>query len=699
MGGSVARCRGCAPRRARSRSAALRVAVAAAGIALAGCAQQRTVPEGAVALGASRGGQGGLGVKDVGGFVGGGYRYTDEEHTGSALSRREHVLEERAGVGADGYLFAPAFLLYDVAGVVGFTQDWARGSGGLDAYDDGRLHEVDVGARLFSERFHPLNLSYSRIEDVQPRVFQSLLESTTTTATAQQELNFSDGSLRLEYMRRTIEQSQSAAEDSTFVNVTEDRAGAGGEVRLGDSQTLDGSYAYQEVRQRDIEGRDFNQHMANGQHTWMFGQDRRHALRSRVEGTLQEGYLDQRLARWDENLTAKLAERLDGDASLRFEHNDSTLLDMQSLTGNSGVRHRLYESLTSSARVHGGSVTTNDESTDDTAGASVGFDYTKKTGLGVYRCSYSNWVERRWVTNSSGGAIDESYVFPALPPEEVVLVHRGVVPASLTITDAAGLQFYVEGLDYTMLQDSAGQTRITRVVTGAIPPQGAILVDYAYALGSDYTMDTMVQRLRAEHEFVGGLTPYFAFMRQDQDVYGVRGGAGVDPIIERSLIGGLEWRYAPLLLGGEYENRESTVLPYDAVRLRCQYSAVVAEGHQLTLGASQSWFYFEDPASRLAITQGNCRFRWSISRTSSLFVDTAAYYNDDSRTGESVSFSVGGGYEIRWRKFAVRIRGAHRETRGVSTDYRGDEVGIFLVREFGDLPPKVSYASDRFLRQ
>jgi hypothetical protein len=47
----------------------------------------------------------------------------------------------------------------------------------------------------------------------------------------------------------------------------------------------------------------------------------------------------------------------------------------------------------------------------------------------------------------------------------------------------------------------------------------------------------------------------------------------------------------------------------------------------------------------------------------------------------------------------MRLRAAHRESHSSSNDFRGEEVGVFIVREFGAPTPSLNYAEERFLRQ
>jgi len=636
-------------------------------------------------------------VRLLGGFVGIGHVFTREDATASTQQRSENLLQERLGLGASGYLYTPRFVKYETTGVVGISQNWADDAS-TDSFDTGELYEVDAHATAFPQRFHPLSLQFSRLDDYRPRVFFSQIETATTTARALQQLVFEDVDLRFESLYRKQEQTVFGSETAPFADVTETRNGAAATYRLSTFQTVNASYNYRDVRQREAEN-SYDAHEFLGSHAWYLDEDRDHDLRSRLEATEQSGSLDQSLLRWDQRLSSRWTDSLSGDADFRYEQNDTNLLEQESTRGSAGLRHQLYDSLSSSLRVEGGRLQSGGESTTDSGGVALNLGYRKITPWGRLQASYSNFTERRIVENGDGGAIDERHAFPPVAPEEVRLLRAGIDLTSIVITDPTGLTFYTEGIDYTLRQDGAGLTTVTRSFAGLIPIGGTILVDYVHALRADFTMDSMHQSLRLEHEFTGGLAPYFRLARQDQRLAELEGFGVIQPVEEQSLIGGVEWRRPAFTLGAEYENRESTVLPLDAVRLRAQGTMTFGPAHQLIGSATQSWLFYEQPDRDLVTFQTTARWRSRIDTRSRLYFDTAFRHDDDSLQGSSLGFSVGGGLEYAWRLFTFRFRVGYRETHGVTSEFRGAEVGFFLIRRFGAPPPTTDAASQRFLRQ
>ncbi len=668
-------------------------------LSLGGCASAPppNVPRGALQLGQEQKAHL-LSLDKVGAYAGAGYLFTQQDQSVAAIQRTEHQFQERAGLSAAGSVYTPNFLRYELTGVGGLVENWTESST-ESVYDTGTLDEFDTSLHLFPRRFHPTSLYFSRVQEIQPQVFFSKFESTTTTLRGEQQINLANGSFRLFGGRREIDQTSvgTAFEQAPFLDVREDSAGASGDWRLGPHQTVSGSYNVTEVKESE-EKNSFTANAFEGNHALSLGPADQHQLRSRVEANIQEGSLDQRLLRVDELFTSEITERLRGDAGLDYEKNDTNLVKIEQVQGRAGLSHRLFESLTTSIAARGGRLTTDGVSTTDTMGATVGLNYQKKDPLGVFRLGYGNSLERRFVTNDQGGAVDEPHRFPDVPPEETRLLHAQIDPASIVITDPSGLIFYAEGIDYTLSQDLGGFTIIARVFTGRIPVGGEILVDYTFEVGADYTLDSMIQNLRIEHEFLGGLTPYFAFLHQDQNVVDEDRPGAILPVRERGLIGGLEWRRRTFTVGGEYENRESTILPFDAVRLRGQVSQNVGEFNQVIGNATQAWLFYQEPARDVSIAQGNVRWQSTITRSLRFFLDGAVHYDKDSLQGESYGYTVGGGVEYKWRKFLMRLRTSHRETHGTS-DFREEEVGIFIVREFGSATPSLTAAEERFLRQ
>ncbi len=635
-------------------------------------------------------------VDSFGGFLGVGYLFSHDKSTGSDVERTEHILQEKVGLGAAGSMYSRNFLEYELSGAVGPSQDWAE-DGSDSEYDSGELYEAEAAARFFPTRFHPLDLYYSRFQDVQPRVFLSEIDVTTTTAQAIQRFEMDDGNVRLEASRRETDQKVFGSEEP-FADITEDTLGASADYRFSERQSLATAYTYRDIDQTG-DTNDFTAHSTLTTHDLYLDPERDNRLRSRLETRHQDGDLDQELIRWTELFDSRINDDLDGDVLFRYEKNDTNIVDQELLRGEGGLQHRLFESLNSSVRIYGERTEANEESTTDAIGSTVNLNYRKTTPFGLLRMNYTNFLERRWVENDQGGAIDEPHTFPLTPPEEVRLLRSNIDPASIVVTDPSGLIFYGLNADYTIRQDAAGITTLVRVFTGLIPPGGAILVDYTFRTGADFTLDTVDNNFRAEHEFLGGLVPFFAFRRQDQDITDLEGPDAVEPVREQSLIGGLEWRFSPYLLSAEYEERKSTVLPFEAVRLRADAAMQFADRHTLTASAAQVWIFYDDNDRDVRVTQGDARWRSNIDRDLSFYLESAVRHENDSLEGDTFAYSVGGGLEYRWRQLSVHVRAHHRETRGVTSDFRGAEVGIWIVREFGGPPPSVNAAVNRFLRR
>jgi hypothetical protein len=596
-------------------------------------------------------------------------------------------------------VYSPSFLRYEGTGVVGLRQAW--GDDGEEKTDDtGEIYEYDTSINLFPTRIHPANLYFTRTEDNRPRLFLSLLETTSTLWRGEQFLNLEDASFRVAAERREVDQTQiGAAEGPAFVDVAENSVMASGEYRISRQQTINGGYTYRDVDQ-DEDFLDFTSHGFNAYHTLRLGEPSVFQLRSRVEGETQDGALDQDFVRWTENLNHELTDDLRWDGFFSYTDNQNNLADFEEILGNAGLTYQLYNSLVTSYHVQGSRTETDPDSTTDTVSGTLGLAYSKSTPLGYFRMNYSNFIESRDTENGSGAVIDEQLTFPLLPPEEVRLAQPNVDLGTLIVTDPSGLFLYTEPADYTVFQDpGTGITTLTRVFTGNIPPGGDILVDYRYEIGEDFTLHTLIQDLRLEHEFRGGLTPYFRFHHQDQNIVEKDGPLLLEPVRELGLLGGVEWRRPTWLVGGEYEYRDSTILPFDAIRLRAQWSDDFRDWGRFSLRAAQSWLFYQDTNRDATFLQGQATWQKYFMRNAQFFMNGAVYYSDDSQQGWGSGFSVGGGAEYRWRGFTFRVRADYRETRGQASDFRSTEVAFWIVREFGSLPTTTDQAMNRFLRQ
>jgi hypothetical protein len=148
----------------------------------------------------------------------------------------------------------------------------------------------------------------------------------------------------------------------------------------------------------------------------------------------------------------------------------------------------------------------------------------------------------------------------------VALAQQHVTAGSVVVSNVTRTQTFVEGLDYT-LSVLGAQTRVQRVVAGAIVDPQDVLVDYAYDVGGSFAYTQADQTFNAiwslssygsayyryfdsAPRLTSG-TPSFPLNTVKSSVYGARADVPLRLRLETSIGGSFE-----------YENRRETIAPY-----------------------------------------------------------------------------------------------------------------------------------------
>jgi hypothetical protein len=224
-------------------------------------------------------------------------------------------------------------------------------------------------------------------------------------------------------------------------------------------------------------------------------------------------------------------------------------------------------------------------------------------------------------------------------PEPIVLANTNVAPGSIRITAEDRTTIYRAGDDYR-IRVVGDQTEIERVPTGRITDGQAVLIDYIWLLGGDFELDTTNHNFSVRQRFDFGLSPYYRLRRQDQEVT-PEDAMGVVPEDIEAHIVGTEFERGPVRLIAEYEEHDSNINPYDAVRLSADLT------HRLeragTAKLRTRWTEIDrggdqDRETKLLTVEG--RYRQRIAEH--LTVEGAVLYRteDDSLSGDDEGVDV-----------------------------------------------------------
>lgn len=258
---------------------------------------------------------------------------------------------------------------------------------------------------------------------------------------------------------------------------------------------------------------------------------------------------------------------------------------------NANLSHQLFESLTSSLDVFG----SKDQSSNPTGRNELinyGFqwseNYKKQIGKKAsLQLGYSLRIQPRKRSFEGRGIVilNEEHI---LGDDKVVLLNvPGVIIASVRVTDTDGSILYSRGFDYELI-DQGELTEIRRVVGGKILDGQTIRVDYRAATQPSGEVTSTIHGATWRLNLWGSWLSLFGR-------YSTHDAKGDDWIVideyERLLVG-LESKLNWLRVGLEYEDRESTLTPYRAVRFNQSANWQTQWGGAFSLNFRQIWRTF-----------------------------------------------------------------------------------------------------------
>ncbi len=493
----------------------------------------------------------------------------------SRLEERE--FEEALRLETEGSVYHPNFLEFTLAGLFGLLQsDFESHYGGVprSSGDDGDVLEFDLEGRFLKKKPYPGSVFARRYRTLEPRPFLSSLETTTTNygfnwqyvdAKMPTNLQFNSTDVKLDPLDPDEDDGEQENMSLRF-----DTA-----YRFNDNNALSFIYERRSVSERPFE-LDYDSDELTLSHRLDFGERHKHRLDSELNYFNQTGTFDIERTRWRETL------RLTHSETLRSWYQTEILQRKQgflsgvppikenSYFASGTLEHTLYESLVSQLYGFGQFQEFDDGLEITRLGLQPSLDYRKKDPFGVLLANYSfrAQTEEREGSGRSLEVVDERGTFD--DPEPIVLTNTNVVLSSIQITAEDRLTVYRRGDDYRV-QVVGDRVEIERVPTGRVLDGQTVLIDYVWLLAGDFTLDTVNHNLVVRQNFKFGLSPYYRLRDQDQDVT-PESAVGVQPEDLTAHIYGLEYQKGPLRMIAEYEDHESNINPFDALRLAADYT-------------------------------------------------------------------------------------------------------------------------------
>ncbi|MFH0980192.1 MAG: hypothetical protein V2A79_01465 [Planctomycetota bacterium] len=606
-----------------------------------------------------------LKLTDVGGyleFVARQREQNQESKVGAGTSKyRETILEENLRLETDGYAYHPNLMEFTLGGLFGLLQhDYFEDVGGREhtSSDDGTVLEFDLHAGFFKKKPYPGTIFARRYQAIEPRPFQSSLETITTTfglfwqyVSEKTPTSFQLSSTEVELKPMNDEEKPGLQKNTTARFETA--------YRFSDHNVLSFVYNRQSVEEQPFNLK-YDSDEATLSHRLNFGDLHRQRLESELNYFDQRGTFDIRRVRWRELLRLEHTDTL--RSWYRFELLDRTQgsisgvppIDERSYYLSGTLEHELYESLVSQFLVYGQRQKFDSGLNIDRFGAQASFDYRKTNPWGLLLANYRARIirEERTGNEFSAEVTDEQHTFR--DPEPIVLGNANVDTGSIFITAEDKVTIYQAGRDYTVFV-RGDRVEIERVPTGRILDGQIVIIDYVFHVGGNFTLDTLGQDFSIRQNFPFGLSPYYRLRWQDQTITPETATGAVPNDITAHILG-TEFRWRTLRLVGEYEDHDSTITPFKAVRLTGDYTHHFKSKATGNLKARWTDISYEPPDER-DVTFFTVEGRYRHPVTEHLTLEGSALYRteDDSLSGKDQGVDVDLSLEWYVRQTEVRV--------------------------------------------
>jgi hypothetical protein len=368
-----------------------------------------------------------------------------------------------------------------------------------------------------------------------------------------------------------------------------------------------------------------------------------------------------------ENVTVKHRPNLETFLALNYQLSHLYPAASSMFQGTAGVRHQLYESLTSTLDVHGNySDVSGDGSSalSDRYGVGLSEAYSKRLGSwGRLSLGGSAIVDHEDHNSSGAGAltiVNEAHVLQ--DTTVTFLSNPRVLTSTILVTGSGGVPVYVNGVDYRVMPEGE-LTQIQRIPTSVNLLNGAsILVSYQ----SDSLYTSSFDTLNGSAQFRLDL---FNLVGLYGRLNVVDNNAPSEALAETltDLVGGADVSWRWLRAGAEYEDFDSSFTKYRAARIFETFSFQLGGASHLGLNFNQVFYRYPSEQQQTQL-QFIGQFRTQLSSWLSWNVE-GGYYRQDALgiqqdlaaastslvlTWGKLTFKAGYQYNYQWIEPAER---------------------------------------------
>jgi hypothetical protein len=542
---------------------------------------------------------------------------------GSQVNRDSLYVVPTVGLGLQGSIYHPNLLQFNLNGQngVGWQENRVDVPGGGNRSDALYLLRYQMSASLLKEK--PYAATAFAEQEHTVRDYDFFTRATVDQRNLGGSVGFSDGPMPVSVSFRQVDEQVSGQARPLSLNENILTFSTYHEHSPGNRTDLSYTFDDYSRQESDAYTQTGTQHSIalNDQKT--FGRGNRMKLTSSLSyqqlnsltTPIGSGNANDRFNRYftdHEHLNWKHTGQLQSDYNYSYNLQDSGAILSDGQAASAGLRHQLYESLSTAFDVHG--------QLNSSSGAGTSLS-TTRYGVGLnenYTKRLGGWGR---LTLGYGGLLDrerrETLGLVQFVVGETHTLNDGVITfldqpqvsvSSIQVSDASGAVLYRELLDYLVITHGE-RTEIKRTVGGQIPNGGTVRVDYSVVSQPSDSYTTFANQFQVRLDFFDGLLGLYGRLNL-QDNYG-----GQSLVLEEitDQVAGLDFTWRWLRTGAEYEVYDSNLSPYRTARLFENFTLAASPDATLGLDVGQSWSTFPQSHRTLATYHAIARTRLRLS--------------------------------------------------------------------------------------
>lgn len=509
--------------------------------------------------------------------------------------------------------------------------------------------EFNLNARIFKLSDTPLNVFARRSQTKLDQQFGGSIDSLTTEYGARLTFRSDVMPHDIGYTHRDTQQSDRLG--SSDFRIKQDSISMRGQY-LGESfGNLTWDYTFDDVKESGPLRRlsNFRRHDAFIDHRLQLGQDNKKELRSAFRYRNDSGDFSLERYRLEEILTQEHSPNL--ESRLAYLYDDQTQSGRQQVLnrGSARVTHSLFDSLTTVGEVGASNLKLSpDAFQSDQYHVNLDLNYSKRVpGGSLYATALGHY---NWQDDSDRGTglqiLDEQHVFDA--SDTVVLSRRNIITSTIVVTNSTGVITYSQFIDFTV-NLFGNRVEIRRVLGGNIVASQTVLVDYE--IGPEPGGKTTTRshgitlRYRLQEGPLRGLSVFMRYL--DVDETRPREMQDLFPEADvQDLVYGLEYDNGPWSLLAERQDHDSTLSPFERLRLELIYRYRFSNGSQFSLNA-----YYNDTdnfASNFRTTSTSITARWDGAITDKLHASLYTIWRTEDSSAQNDSEGFEQQLDLNW---------------------------------------------------